>query len=251
MAKEITCPACGKRGEATIDDRGAFEVRGQFQGKAVRMCRNCGTGLFIGPFSGGFFGKPKAIPSSLWERMLKVWEREFEPDSGRQSIPVSQVAYDLAEMTIASSSREKISEAILAALQAEKPPNIDDRMRHEWLILNMFAATYCVQKANIQPNIMRNIQDHFHYYIYQAEFPTDEQRAAFGQSVRDRYTSYWAILNKQDANIFEEIANFFTKEFMQSTDILVILLVSQLFVAQAKSIKSFVEDVSRKFELAL
>ena len=69
MAKEVTCPACGNRGEATIDDTGAFEVRGQFQGKAVRRCKKCGTGFLFGLFFGIIFGKPKAIPSDLLKHM--------------------------------------------------------------------------------------------------------------------------------------------------------------------------------------
>lgn len=250
MAREINCPACGNRGEATIDDTGAFEVRGQLQGKAVRRCKKCGAGLLVGLFSGGFLGKPKLVPSILWERMLEVWGREFESESKTESIPVSQLAHDLAETIIASSSFEKISEAIQAALD-QKPPNINDRMRHEWLILNMLAATYGVQKADIQPSIIRNIQDQFHYSIYHTEFCADQERAAFEQLVQDRYTSYWAILNKQDVNIFEEIGRFFLTKFMQNTDILLVLLVSELFFAKVKFSKNFVENVSKKFEIAL
>jgi len=77
MPKEIKCPSCGNRGEATIDDKGAFEVRGQFQGKATRKCNKCGVGLFLGPFSGVLFGKSRIIPSDLWKRMEETWEREF------------------------------------------------------------------------------------------------------------------------------------------------------------------------------
>ena len=77
MPHEIVCPSCGNGGEASIDDSGAFEVRGQFQGKAVRKCRKCGSGLAIGPFSGGFLGTPKLIPKDVWRRMEEVWHREF------------------------------------------------------------------------------------------------------------------------------------------------------------------------------
>ena len=80
MAKEIICPSCGNRGEADLDDKGAFEVRGQFQGKAVRKCNNCGTGLFVGLFSGGLFGKPKLITADLWQSMEETWKREFESE---------------------------------------------------------------------------------------------------------------------------------------------------------------------------
>jgi hypothetical protein len=76
MAREIRCPSCGNAGEASVDDSGAFEVRGQFQGKAIRKCRKCGAGLTIG----GLFGKPKVIPKDQWQRMEEVWHREFGND---------------------------------------------------------------------------------------------------------------------------------------------------------------------------
>jgi len=77
MSREIVCPSCGNRGEAAVDESGAFEVRGQFEGRAVRKCRKCGAGLAIGPFSGGFLGKPRLIPTDIWKRMEDMWRREF------------------------------------------------------------------------------------------------------------------------------------------------------------------------------
>ncbi|MDI6891519.1 MAG: hypothetical protein QMD08_00770 [Actinomycetota bacterium] len=77
MSKQIVCPSCGNMGEALIGDSGAFEVRGQFQGKAIRKCKKCGAGLSIGPFSGGFFGKPQVIPKDQWKHMEEIWNREF------------------------------------------------------------------------------------------------------------------------------------------------------------------------------
>jgi hypothetical protein len=74
----MECPSCGNIGEATIDNTGAFEVRGKFQGKAVRKCTKCGVGLLIGLFSGGVMGKPKLIPNDIWQRMEQMWEKEFE-----------------------------------------------------------------------------------------------------------------------------------------------------------------------------
>ena len=58
-------------GEEGDDASGAFEVRGQFEGKAVRMCRQCGTGLFVGLFSGVLLGRPRVIPPrrEVWERL--------------------------------------------------------------------------------------------------------------------------------------------------------------------------------------
>jgi hypothetical protein len=77
MANEMRCPSCGNAGEASTDESGAFEVRGQFQGRAIRKCKKCGVGLALGPFSGGLFGKPKVIPEEQWQRMEAVWQREF------------------------------------------------------------------------------------------------------------------------------------------------------------------------------
>lgn len=77
MTERLTCPSCGAKGEATTNETGAFEVRGQYQGKAVRKCRGCGKGLAIGPFSGGLMEKPEVLPADLWRRMETMWEREF------------------------------------------------------------------------------------------------------------------------------------------------------------------------------
>jgi len=77
MGHKLVCPVCGNSGESSLDDDGAFEVRGQFQGKAIRKCRKCGSGLAIGPLSGGFVGRPEVIKDSLWRRMEEVWKREF------------------------------------------------------------------------------------------------------------------------------------------------------------------------------
>jgi len=78
MPKEIVCPSCGNRGEATTDDSGAFEVRGIFQGKAVRKCKKCGAGLLIGLFSGALWGKPKIIPSEQWAKMEDEFEKKMK-----------------------------------------------------------------------------------------------------------------------------------------------------------------------------
>ena len=46
----IRCRKCGATGD-TGGDAGIFEVRGQFQGKAVRKCRKCGARLCAKPGS--------------------------------------------------------------------------------------------------------------------------------------------------------------------------------------------------------
>ncbi len=76
----LKCPNCGNVGEATIDAGGAFEVRGQFEGRAIRKCRSCRAGMAIGPFSGGLFGKPKLIPKEIWQKMEQVWGERFGDD---------------------------------------------------------------------------------------------------------------------------------------------------------------------------
>jgi hypothetical protein len=77
MPKDLFCPSCGNRGQATTDEAGAFEIRGQFEGKAIRKCNRCGAGLAIGPFSGGFFGEPQLIPKDIWKRMEEIWAQRF------------------------------------------------------------------------------------------------------------------------------------------------------------------------------
>ena len=73
MAKTITCPKCGNYGEARVDNKGAFEVRGQYEGKPVRKCSKCGSGIYL-----GMLGKAKLIPTELWKRMEELWNKEFK-----------------------------------------------------------------------------------------------------------------------------------------------------------------------------
>ncbi|HEV2767611.1 MAG TPA: hypothetical protein VGV63_07890 [Acidimicrobiales bacterium] len=63
MAKRIRCPACGARGE--VGDGVNFEVRGQFQGRAVEKCLKCGVGVFLEPP----FDRAEVIPQGMWTRM--------------------------------------------------------------------------------------------------------------------------------------------------------------------------------------
>ena len=69
---EITCPKCGNRGEIRGTEE-HFEVRGQFQGKAVRKCQKCGAGVTVG----AFLRKAKLIPDDLWKKMQESWDRNF------------------------------------------------------------------------------------------------------------------------------------------------------------------------------
>jgi CheY-like chemotaxis protein len=73
---KITCPNCGQRGrtEAWSEE---FELRGQWQGKPVRKCHNCGAGMTVVPSLTG--AKAKLIDEALWDEMEKSWERPF-PD---------------------------------------------------------------------------------------------------------------------------------------------------------------------------
>lgn len=69
--KPIVCPACGSIGYPS--DEELFEIRGQLEGKPVRRCTRCGTGLFIRPLR-----KPQVIPHNLWVRMQEVWQAESD-----------------------------------------------------------------------------------------------------------------------------------------------------------------------------
>ena len=95
MAHEMMCPLCGNRGESStsIDDGAAFEVRGQFEGRAIRKCRKCASGLIVGPLSGLFVGKPQVIPKDIWHHMEEIWKREFGPDqdSAAAALPASYI----------------------------------------------------------------------------------------------------------------------------------------------------------------
>ena len=71
MAKKIRCPNCGNNGDMTWDQE-AFEIRGNYQGKAIRKCKKCGVGLEVGVLSGA-----RIIPAGMWREMEAIWEREF------------------------------------------------------------------------------------------------------------------------------------------------------------------------------
>ena len=72
MPKDIVCPACGNRGQATIDGSGGFDVRGQHGAAPVRKCMKCGRGLYLRLFRG-----PRLITEEMWKQMEEMWEREF------------------------------------------------------------------------------------------------------------------------------------------------------------------------------
>lgn len=72
---EVTCPSCGQRGETNLDSA-EFEARGQWKGKPVRRCRNCGAGMTIHP-SVLLRPKAKLIDAGVWQKMEASWGREF------------------------------------------------------------------------------------------------------------------------------------------------------------------------------
>ena len=74
MSKQIRCPSCGASGTdgmSQLGEKVAFEIRGQWKGKPVRMCNACGAGLTIGVFGA------KRINDALWSRMQASWKRNF------------------------------------------------------------------------------------------------------------------------------------------------------------------------------
>ena len=56
---------------AQLGHDAAFEIRGQWQGKPVRKCNACGSGLTVGVFGA------KRIDDGLWARMQDSWNRNF------------------------------------------------------------------------------------------------------------------------------------------------------------------------------
>lgn len=249
MPKEIVCPSCGNRGDATIDEKGAFEVRGQLQGKAARKCNKCGAGLFVGLFSGALFGKPKVILSDLWKRMDGTWEREFGSNSKKEPVPLSQVAKDFAEFISNWSSAQEIEKTFGKLLQDHDRPRIYDHMRWEWLILNMLAVTVGLSNSTIDNTFTTQLQDDVHYIIYHNEFSNDEERVAFEKTVQERYTAYCDILSDESGDIPFKLGRFFEEKFLGTSDILIILASSELFFTRVKFTKKFIEDVSKEFDL--
>jgi len=74
MSKQLRCPRCATTGQAGMSALGqkvAFEIRGQWQGKPVRMCNTCGSGFTVGIFG------TKQIDDYQWERMKVVWDQNF------------------------------------------------------------------------------------------------------------------------------------------------------------------------------
>ena len=71
----IRCPRCGNEGtagSARLGEDAAFDIRGQFEGKAIRKCNGCGAGLAIGLFAG-----PRVIPPEGWEILDRHWRSRF------------------------------------------------------------------------------------------------------------------------------------------------------------------------------
>lgn len=74
MGVALRCPTCGATGESGMKQLGqdsAFEIRGQWKGKPVRMCNSCGNGLMLGLFGA------KRIDNVLWTRMQQSWDQNF------------------------------------------------------------------------------------------------------------------------------------------------------------------------------
>lgn len=100
--KPIVCPACGSIGYPS--DEELFEIRGQLNGKAVRKCTRCGTGLFVRSLR-----KPQAIPHNLWVRMQESWRVNFDARVPTTAI-VNEKPSDL-EMALALYERALEDEA--------------------------------------------------------------------------------------------------------------------------------------------
>lgn len=80
--RPLTCPKCGNHGDASETTPTGFEVRGQYEGAAVRRCQRCASGLFV-KVSGGWMPWSKAtisaelVPDDLWVRMQDLWQRRM------------------------------------------------------------------------------------------------------------------------------------------------------------------------------
>jgi hypothetical protein len=77
---KITCPTCGQRGQ-TEEGSKDFESRGQWEGRPVRKCLNCGAGLTVVPSLLG--AKARLIEPPLWNRLEEVWAWQTSGDADR------------------------------------------------------------------------------------------------------------------------------------------------------------------------
>ena len=112
----IVCPECGNRGEAN-DERGVrFEMRGKFEGCAVRKCLKCEVGLLIGAFSGGILGRPKVIPLEVWKRMQAMWAEEIgshaEASEHQELNDEQQLRYSLEILQACQGTAREFSETL-------------------------------------------------------------------------------------------------------------------------------------------
>jgi len=205
----------------------------------------------MGLFSGGLFGKPNIIPSDLWKRMEDTWGKEFGVNLKKEKVPLSQVAKDFAKDISGWSSTQEIEKLFRELLKDHDLQRIDDRMRREWIILNMLAVTLGLSKSSIDKSITTQLQDDVHYIVYQTEFSSDDERASFETVARQRYASYYDILGDESGDIPFKLGKFFAEKFLDTTDILITLTSSELFFARAKYVKDFVEKISKDFDLEL
>lgn len=88
----IKCPNCGNVGGTGSD---AFQVRGTWQGKPVRKCSTCGSGMTV-----GFPKRVKLLEPELWARMEASWERGFGVDN-QETVVDSQESVSDSEYPVA------------------------------------------------------------------------------------------------------------------------------------------------------
>ena len=74
----INCPKCGLS-DRLHSKNSSFEQRGRLEMRSVVKCKGCKSGLFLGVFSGIFFGNPKVISEQQWFDLDSRWNRHFSP----------------------------------------------------------------------------------------------------------------------------------------------------------------------------
>lgn len=166
VAKRIKCPACGARGE--VGDDVTFEIRGQFQGRAVQKCLGCGSGIFVKPP----LGRTEVIPADLWRKMQERWVEEFgdggEDDDSEDDYPAVAAAVqslfdeapeDLSpSVLVLASAAQDVAGAVLRLVASKDP---------EWFDLDVetikgvvrCGATYYVLAATQADELRRYLAD--------------------------------------------------------------------------------------------
>ena len=173
MPRNLTCPVCGNRGQATTDDTGAFEVRGWFKDKEIRKCKKCESGLAVAPFFCGLFRKTEVIPASVWQQMGKAMKQQV-----------------VAPFVVHQLPRKPDSEALDRAWEEHFQPlalphNAVERVRTELLCLLAYANDFAICRKLPYHDQAVPLLDSFYWSYQDLGIPFEElmeRRRAYAEA---------------------------------------------------------------------